>query len=354
LTSSGLKLTTYFGERHRSGSALVADQLLNLYERHQVQLSVLLRGVEGFGLKHHLRTDRLLTLSEDLPLVSVALDEEARIRVLLDEVLALERHGLVTLERARLLTAPGDEAFASGDGLVKLTVYVGRKERIDGQPAFLRICNLLHARGVAGTTVLLGVDGTVHGTRQRARFFGRNPDVPLMIIAVGAAADLALAIEEVRTRLRAPVATVERVQVCKRDGQLLTRPPEAPGTDPSGLPLWQKLMVYTSSQAEHDGSPIHVALVRALRRTRARGATSVRGVWGFHGNHPPHGDRLLQLRRRVPVVTIVIDAPERIQDAFEIVNGLTHNTGLVTSELVPAAITASELAEFRIGHPDAE
>ena len=33
-----------------------------------------MRGVEGFGAKHHLRTDRLLTLSEDLPLVSVAVD----------------------------------------------------------------------------------------------------------------------------------------------------------------------------------------------------------------------------------------------------------------------------------------
>jgi PII-like signaling protein len=34
----------------------------------------MLRGAEAFGLKHHLRTDRVLTLSEDLPLVSVAVD----------------------------------------------------------------------------------------------------------------------------------------------------------------------------------------------------------------------------------------------------------------------------------------
>jgi PII-like signaling protein len=49
---------------------------------------------------------------------------------------------------------------------------------------------------------------------------------------------------------------------------------------------------------------LHRALVRALRRDRdTRGATTVRGVWGYHGEHAPRGDGLLSLRRRVPVVT---------------------------------------------------
>ena len=68
------KLTSYFGERQRSGGAFVADALLELYGRHKIAASILLRGTEGFGLKHHLRTDRVLTLSEDLPMVSVAVD----------------------------------------------------------------------------------------------------------------------------------------------------------------------------------------------------------------------------------------------------------------------------------------
>ena len=69
-----LKLTTYFGERDRAGDRFLADALLDLYARHELRTSVVLRGVEGFGVKHHLHTDRLLTLSEDLPLVSVAVD----------------------------------------------------------------------------------------------------------------------------------------------------------------------------------------------------------------------------------------------------------------------------------------
>ena len=49
----------------------------------QLQTSLVLRGVAGFGVKHHLRTDRLLTLSEDLPLVAVAVDTRARIEAAL-------------------------------------------------------------------------------------------------------------------------------------------------------------------------------------------------------------------------------------------------------------------------------
>jgi PII-like signaling protein len=67
-----LKLTTYFGERDRASGGFLADAFTDIYARHELQTSLVMRGVEGFGVRQHLRTDRLLTLSEDLPLVSVA------------------------------------------------------------------------------------------------------------------------------------------------------------------------------------------------------------------------------------------------------------------------------------------
>jgi PII-like signaling protein len=38
----------------------------------------------------------------------------------------------------------------------------------------------------------------------------------------------------------------------------------------------------------------------------------------------------------VPAVSIVIDAPERIATAFTVIDELTREQGLVTSETVPA------------------
>jgi PII-like signaling protein len=339
-----LKLTTYFGERHRTDDHFVADALLDLYGRKETEVSVMLRGAEGFGLKHHLRTDRLLTFSEDLPLVSVAVDTRARIENLLEEVVSIKRHGLITLERARMLTGEvGSVALPEElHEATKLTIYVGRQEQISGAPAFVAVCDVLHCRGIAGGTALLGVDGTAHGMRQRARFFGRNAEVPMMIIAVGAGQQIAGLLPELGGLLQRPLLTLERVRVCKRDGQLLSPPSALPTTDEQGLAMWQKLMVYASEQARHGRSPLHVALVRRLRESGASGATCLRGVWGFHGDHPPHGDRLLQLRRHVPVVTILVDTPERIAESFKIVDELTDEAGLVTSEMVPAMASLSE------------
>ncbi len=333
-----LKLTTYFGERHRTETQFVADALLDLYGRKELEVSIMMRGAEGFGRGHRLRTDRILTLSEDLPMVTVAVDSRTRIENLLDEVMSIKRHGLITLERARMLTGEVG-AVALPEELheaTKLTIYVGRQEQISGTPAFVAVCELLHRRGIAGATALLGVDGTAHGVRERARFFGRNAEVPMMIIAVGAGEQITRVLPELGGLLRRPLLTLERVRVCKRDGELLSPPTSLPATDERGLAMWQKLMVFASEQARHGRSPLHVALVRRLREIGASGATCLRGVWGFHGDHAPHGDRLLQLRRHVPVVTIIVDTPERIADSFEIVDELTDEAGLVTSEMVPA------------------
>ena len=87
-----------------------------------------------------------------------------------------------------------------------------------------------------------------------------------------------------------------------------------------------------SSSTAPGWSPI----VRRLRSAGLSGATTQRGIWGFHGDHPPHGDRLLQLGRHVPVVTIVIDTPKRISAAFSVIDELTSERGLVTSEIIPA------------------
>jgi PII-like signaling protein len=329
-----LKLTSYFGERDRTGDCFLADALIDCYARHGFQTSLVMRGIEGFGVKHHLRTDRLLTLSEDLPLVSVAVDRRERIEAALPEVVELSGDGLITLERARLLTDGFDTAELPE--AAKLTVYVGRVERVGGRSAHVAVVDLLHRHGVAGATVLLGVDGTVRGVRRRARFFGANTQVPLMIVSVGAGEQIAPALAELGATLPRALVTLERVTVCKRDGMRLAEPRAVPETDPSGLQLWQKLMVYCSEQSRHDGKPLYRELIHRLRSAGAIGATSLRGVWGYHGDHRPHGDSFWQLQRRVPVVTVVVDTPAAIRRWFEIVDECTRETGLVTSEIVPA------------------
>lgn len=314
-----LVLTAYFGERKRIGAKLVADALLGLYAREAITTSSLMRGLEGFGLRHHLRTDSLLTLSEDLPAVAVAVDSRARVEALFDEVAALVGHGLVTVNPA------GHEPHLSS--ATRLTVYLRRQEWIAGRPAHVAVCDLLHRRGVDGATALLGVDGTLGGTRRRARFFARNADVPVAVIAVGSSEPIADAIPELAASLVEPLITTEHVELCKRDGMTvagLSEPADG----------WCRLTVYTSEAQLHRGRPIHREITRRLRGSGARGVTTMRGIWGFHSPHPPHGERLNQLGRHVPIVTTVIDTADRIAAAYEVIDELTVEHGLVTSQIV--------------------
>jgi PII-like signaling protein len=341
MSEPGIKLTTYFGEREREGGRFLADALLDVYERHRMRTSVLLRGVEGFGERHRLQTDRLLTLSESLPVVSIAIDTRERIEAAVPEVLELSRHGLTTLERARLAAGDGLAGLALPDPpgamALKLTVYGGRGVRAGGEAGYVAAVDLLRAAGVDGASVLLGVDGTLHGERRRARFFARNAGVPLMLLSIGSRSGLQAVLPQLSGLLEDPVVTIEHVQVCKAAGRLIAEPDPVAGRDPSGLPIWQKLMVHVEEQAKHDGHPVYVQLVRRLREAGAAGATVLRGVRGFYGHHEPFADRLLSVRRNVPVTVIAIDTPAGVRSWWPIVDEVTAEAGLVTSELVPAS-----------------
>lgn len=328
-----LRLTAYLGERQRSNSRFATDEILDLFARRGVASSVLLRGIAGFGARHVLRTDQSLSLSEDPPVVVAAVDTPEVINTLASDVTAFMPRGLLTLEPATLLDSPSVETAMADDDFVRLTVSLGRNRRIDGVPAFKVVCNLLYRNKFAGATAFLGVDGTAHGQRRRAHFVGRNLDVPLAIIAMGTAGQVRAVMPDLHAVLDRPLVTIEAMQLCKRDGTLLN-PPKSHSPHPS---RWQRLTVHTSEATRHDGLPIHRALVRRLRESRtASGATVLRGVWGFHEDRAPHGDRLIQFGRRVPVMTLIVDTAANIGRSFEIVDELTSQDGLVTCQDIPA------------------
>ena len=348
MIEEALKLTVYFGERDRAGGRFLADLLADILERHRVTTSVMLRGIEGFGLHHTLHTQRMLTLSEDLPLVSVAVDARAKIERLLPELREAMGDGLLTLERARLATGRIEEAAEGLDpsALARLTVYAGRAQRAGSRLAHHEAIAALRRCGLTSAFVVPAVDGTRLGERRRARFFSRNVEVPLVLLAVGATGAIAAALPELEGIFRRPVVALERVSVVKRDGERLGEPFHVAEHDRfSGLPVWQKVTVHAEQQAQVGGHPLYVELVHRLRREGAAGATVLRAATGFYGAREPARDRLLALRRNVPVYTVIVDSPDRVRRWWPAVDDVTRESGLVTSEPLPASYARSRSAE---------
>ena len=66
--------------------------------------ATVLRGLMGFGAKSRIHTAKVLRLSEDLPIVVEIVDRADRIEAFLPALDEMVADGLMTLERAQVIT----------------------------------------------------------------------------------------------------------------------------------------------------------------------------------------------------------------------------------------------------------
>jgi PII-like signaling protein len=66
-----------------------------------------LRGIEGYGASSRIHTNRLLSLSEDLPIVVVIVDAEERVRAFLPQLDELVTEGLVMVDPVEVIRYVG-------------------------------------------------------------------------------------------------------------------------------------------------------------------------------------------------------------------------------------------------------
>jgi PII-like signaling protein len=325
-----VELRFHFGERDRDGDGPLDAAVMDACARHGVWAAALLRGVEGFGAKQHVRTERILSLSEDQPLVAIAVGEKGRVEALADEVRAIAAEGLLVLEEVGLATngiptstaaGMGEAAVGSSGDKVRATIW---GPRTGPESPHLRAVDALHRHRADCATVLLGVDGALKGERRRARFVAGNRGVPAMTVAVGerGAIDAALAELGASADL-VTIAGVER-----------NRPYAAERRHSEGAAEGTRVTLVTSEATQCEHHPLYLEFIHALRRGGAPGATALRGVWGFRGAVAPHGDRVLALRRDVPLIVETVDAVERAGQWLEVAESLAAEADLVYSQSV--------------------
>jgi PII-like signaling protein len=98
-----LRLRIYIGESDRYRGKPLYMYLLELFRRRGLKGATVIRGMAGYGSHSMIHTAGVLRLSEDLPVIVEVVDEEDAINSVLDEVKAVVKEGLVTLERVEVL-----------------------------------------------------------------------------------------------------------------------------------------------------------------------------------------------------------------------------------------------------------
>ena len=66
-----------------------------------------MRGCEGFGASSLIHTSRLVSLSEDLPILVIVVDEPDRIRAFLPELEELVQEGLIIVDEVEVVRYVG-------------------------------------------------------------------------------------------------------------------------------------------------------------------------------------------------------------------------------------------------------
>ena len=115
LAGTALRVSIFIGENdtwhHRP---LYAEIVHRAHEAGLAGASVF-RGIEGFGASSLIHTSRLLSMSEDLPVLVVIVDTEDRIRAFLPRIDELVAEGLVILDDCEVVRYVGRAAEDGGE-----------------------------------------------------------------------------------------------------------------------------------------------------------------------------------------------------------------------------------------------
>jgi uncharacterized protein len=103
LEGTGLLARIYIGESDTWHGRPLYEAIVHMLRERGFAGATVIRGIEGFGAKQHLHTTRILSLSQDLPILIEVVDQEDRLRGILPELNGMVSEGLITLERVEIV-----------------------------------------------------------------------------------------------------------------------------------------------------------------------------------------------------------------------------------------------------------
>lgn len=107
LEGTGKRLTIYCGESDGYEHHSLARAIVERARDAGLAGTTVLRGIEGFGASSHLHTSRILSLSDDLPVIIQIIDREEPILAFLPVVEEMLDGGLVTIEELEIFLYRG-------------------------------------------------------------------------------------------------------------------------------------------------------------------------------------------------------------------------------------------------------
>ena len=103
LVGQNVLMRIFIGEGDRFGQRLLYEVLVELFKKEGMHGATVLRGMAGFGAHSVYHTDKLLRLSQDLPIVVEVVDTEERIEQVMPKIDEMMCGGLITTEKVTVM-----------------------------------------------------------------------------------------------------------------------------------------------------------------------------------------------------------------------------------------------------------
>jgi PII-like signaling protein len=107
LQGAAQRVTIFIGESDRYHHRPLYAEIVHRAHKLGMAGASVFRGMEGFGAASRIHTSRLLSLSEDLPMVIIVVDTAANIAAFLDDVAPLVTGGLIIVDDVHVHTYAG-------------------------------------------------------------------------------------------------------------------------------------------------------------------------------------------------------------------------------------------------------
>lgn len=108
LEGEQILMRIYIGERDKHEGRPLYEAIVMLLRARHFAGATVTRAIMGFGANARIRTQKVLDLSVDMPIIVECVDEEPKIREILPELDQMIGGGLITLERAHVITYRGE------------------------------------------------------------------------------------------------------------------------------------------------------------------------------------------------------------------------------------------------------
>jgi PII-like signaling protein len=189
------KVSIYVGQdRQYHGESVYAAILEFLFYR-KVSGATVTRGVAGFGADHHMQTDRILVLTENLPMKVEFIETAEKVEELLPKLHEMAGTGLIEVQDTTIVKA--SETLKQAErrentpplkqaGSAKLIrIFIGENDKWNGKPLHTALLESMRANDIAGVTVYQGILG--YGANRRIHKDGAlhlSHDRPMMLSVV--------------------------------------------------------------------------------------------------------------------------------------------------------------------------